>query len=711
MTLGSEPTGSAGQPEAAEDNASVTHSASAADTAASRDAAATTDTHEPSDTVLERFERWVRRAPGSRAVTAGPDSLTYGELEARANQLAHHLLDAGLPPGGLVAVGTDRQAELLVAVLAALKAGAAYTVIDVEAPHTGQRQLAAVRPFALLTHAAHQARLDGGRGLRVVRLGAEAAEIAARSTAPPARPASAWPAHERTAAYLFTGGAVPRPVPVSHARLLAAHDSWAEVAHPTPQDRHLITAGSAVTAFAAGWTKALCAGGSLVVPERAPWEPEAIRRAIDAEQVSVLHTDPAGAARLLLEGPVPRPAAPAGVPKARAAASAGPRALRLVTVTGDRLYLDEQAALQGRLRTGARLIGVYGPTETAGTGTRFELPQLSGPVDDPEQLCLLGTPFPGFRVDLRDGQVHLTPPDGGDAIPTGDLARLRSDGLLEFGGRLRDRITLAGRTLDPHRVESVIRGHEGVGGAIVSAVPGSAQVPRLVAYLVPPAADPSSPPGAGLPDAEALREHLADRLPAGERPRAVVRLRALPRTAAGQEDRDALPQPARPGAAHAGPRSSGKYGGAPHAGQQSLSCVLGCGSILLGGIAWGTTFALWPGSTDVTGVPQPWAFLFNVLYLFECLAFGLGVVFLFAGRARMPAQGHGRFLTKAAHLAIVYLLVAWWPQDNLYRLAAKHDWPRQAALVYTFNVPLMIAAAVVAYYVARRRTHHFDFGD
>lgn len=261
-------------------------------------------------------------------------------------------------------------------------------------------------------------------------------------------------------------------MPVSHARLLAAHDSWAEVIRPTPEDRHLITAGPALTAFAAGWTRALCSGGALVVPERAPWKPDKIRQAIDSDQVSVVHTDPVGAARLLLRDPGPAATTQPSVPRARREADPELRSLRLLTVTGARFHLDEQAALQDRLRTGVRLLNVYGLTETAGTGAWFELPQLPGPVDDPERFSLIGTPFPGCRVDLRDGEVRLAPPDGGDAIPTGDLARLRDDGLLEFGGRIRDRITVDGRTLDPHPLESVIRGHEGIGSALVAAVPG-----------------------------------------------------------------------------------------------------------------------------------------------------------------------------------------------------------------------------------------------
>ncbi|MFB7183079.1 AMP-binding protein [Streptomyces sp. NPDC056257] len=656
------------------------------------------------DTVLQRFEQWARDTPGAYALIAGPESLTYGQLDERADRLAHRLLASGLPPGGLVAVGTARQPELVVALLAALKAGGTYVVVDAETPLTGQRQLTAAEPFVLLTHLAHRAALDNGSGLKVIRLGAEPGAIAGQRGEPAEQPEAQAPALPpapapgRSAALLFTRATEPRAVPVSHGLLLAAHDSWAEVARLTPADRHLITAGTDVTAFAAGWTGALCSGGALVLPRRSPWKPEDIRAAVEDEHVTVLHTDPATALELLKgeEGP-----------------GTAYRSLRLLAVSGDRLYLDDQAALQVLLRPGARVLNVYGLAESAGTGAWFELPQLPRPLDDPEELSLLGTPFPGHRVEVRDGQIRLTPPGAGDAIPTGDLGLLREDGLLEFGGRLGDRITLpGGRSVHPYPIESAIRSHEGIGSVIVNGVDSARGPRRLVAYVAPPAGGSSVRPVTLLPDVEELRAHLSGKVPREETPRTVIRLRALPRNRAGREDRAALPLPVQP-AAKAVARSgstSGKYGAATAGEPFPASCAVGCGGGL-GFVAFILTNLFWPGSTDLTGVPQPWAFLFTVLYLFECAAFGLGVLFLFGGRARMRSRGRGRRITAAAHVAVSYLLLAWWPQDNLYRLAAKQDWSRQAALVYTFNVPLMIAAAVVAAYLVAKPADPFDFDE
>ncbi|WP_042802443.1 AMP-binding protein, partial [Streptomyces sp. C] len=453
-----------------------------------------------------------------------------------------------------------------------------------------------------------------------------------------------------------------------------------------------------------------CSGGALVLPETAAWLPGQVRRAVRKAEVSVVHTDPAGAADLLLaQGPPASDIAPF-----RLEPDAELRSLRLLAVSGDRLYLDEHSALQDRLRPGARVLNVYALTEAAGTGAWFELPQLPRPLDGPERISLLGTPFPGCRVRVHDGHLTVDPPGGGEAIATGDLGVLRPDGLLEFGGRAADRIEAGdGTRIDPYPLESEIRAHPAVGTALVNRVAVAGGGHRLVAYLSPPHGLPAEV----LPDTARLREHLKGKVPADAVPRAVVRMRALPRTRAGREDRTQVPQPPLLLAPVAGGRGGGKYGGvrtAGAAGSQEvlpLGSALGCGAPLLGLLALAFTSVIWPGSTDLTGVPNPWAALFWILYLCESLAFGAGVVFLFSGRGPMLAQRRGRGITAAAHLAIAYLLIAWWPQDNLYRLAAKQDWPRQAALVYAFNVPLMIAALVVAVYATRKPVSPFDFDD
>lgn len=604
-------------------------------------------------------EMRAREAPDQLAIVTERTTIAYRELDDRANRLARHLLATGLRAGETVAVVTGRMPEVVVAVLAALKAGGAYAVIDPHEPMDElARMLAAVRVGVVITDQEFRPRVaDSARG-RIVGLDADADVIAARSPDPLDTPSGS------PAAVLFTAGTTGsrRPVVVGHARLRAAYEAWAEVFQLVAADRHLVTAAPDTAEFAGGWTRALCSGGTLVLPRRpvgrGVWERPLTRG------TTVLDTDPANAAALL-DGHLPG-------------------TLRLVTLRGERLTVDEQVRLHSRLPPDARLINMYGTADVAGCGTWFETSQLVDPVPDPERVSIVGRPFPGCRVELHEGEIRLTPPDGGEAVPTGDLGLLRDDGLLVFRGRRAHRITAGGRTVDPYPAEAALASHPDIREAVVT----SGEDGGLVAYVVPrmPA----------LPRIADVRAHLAGVVPESEIPERVVLLGAPPRNRAGKVDRRALPLPASQAA------SAGGKGGRPLTRTEWLVALrwLVTSVSFLATIVFAGVF--WPGSTDLTGVPKPWAILFVGLYLAEGLAFAAGMGFLVGGRAQMLRQGHSPALTSVAHLAIVWLLVSWWPQDNFYRLAAKNDWPQQAALVYTFNVSLMIAAVIVAIYATRQ---------
>ncbi|WP_194236536.1 AMP-binding protein [Streptomyces phyllanthi] len=612
------------------------------------------------------FEAWARETPDRPAVVTRRAQLTYEVLDVRANRLARHLLNTGFDAGETVAVCISRLPDLLVAVVGVLKAGGAYTVIGPQQP-TGDigRLLERAGANTVLTYEQFRPSVDDGTGRLVVCLDTDAGLIDAHSPEPPSAPCGA------TAAVLFTAGTTgeARPFAAGHQRLRAAYGSWAEVFGLSPSDVHLVTAPTDTAAFTYGWIRALCSGGTLVLPEGEARP--ALRGLPFAGDVTVLDTDPVTAGSLL-EGSVPV-------------------GLRLVAVGGERLALDEQVRLQGRLAPGARLLNVYGPVEVAGCGTWFETHQLSGPVHEPGRFCLLGRPFPGSRAEVRKGEIWLTPPgglDGGEALPTGDAGTLREDGLLEFGGRLAHRVTVRGRTVDPHRAEAALATHPQIRESVITAVDEN----RLVAYVVPKALS-------ARPGADTIRTHLTGVVPDQEIPASVVTVRALPRNRAGKIDRAVLPLPAQRAASGG---VSGKGGGA-EPGPEGLLYGTGCAMLVVAlPLAAFLTDVFWPGSTDLTYVPAPWSWLFGGLYAAELLAFSVGLAFLFAGRPLMRRQGRSSGLTTAAHLAVVWLLVSWWPQDNFYRLAAKTDWERQAALVYVFNVPLMIAAVVVAVYVTRR---------
>jgi len=219
--------------------------------------------------------------------------------------------------------------------------------------------------------------------------------------------------------------------------------------------------------------------------------------------------------------------------------------------------------------------------------------------------------------------------------------------------------------------------------ARVEVVPGRTE---LIAYVV-------------TEEAVAPRE-FQDFLTAPRRvPKAFVPVASLPRTPDGKLNLAELPQPVQVR------RSSSGKGGThypsafwPPREQSAVGIGVLVLPVALAAFVLGKIF--WPNSTDLTGVPQPWAVLFSVLYVAECLAFGLGIGFLLFGRPAVQRLGRSPSHTTIAHLAISWLLVAWWPQDTAYRLAAKTDWPRQALLVYSFNITLMIAAAALVRFVA-----------
>ncbi|MGW0704581.1 AMP-binding protein [Streptomyces sp. NPDC002643] len=636
------------------------------------------------------FEAWARETPDRAAVVTRRDRMTYGALEAGANRLARYLLDTGLGPGDTVAVCVTRPPDLLVAVVGVLKAGAAYTVVGPRQP-TGDigRSLERAGAHTVLTHERFRPAVDDGTGRRVVCLDTDAALIDAHSPEPPEVTCGV------AAAVLFSAGTTgeARPVDAGHGRLRAAYEAWAEVFALRPTDAHLVTAPTDTAAFTYGWIRALGSGGTLVLPENeigpTLWGQSFV------ESVTVLDTDPL-MARVLLGGSVPE-------------------GLRMVAVGGERLALDEQVRLQRLLAPGARVLNVYGTVEAVGCGTWSEVGQLSGPVADAGRVSLLGRPFPGCRAEIREGEIWLTPPGGAEdgdaaptgdtrtrdgatptggagardgAVPTGDAGTLREDGLLEFGGRLGHRVRVRGRTVDPYRAEVALAADPEIREAAIIAV----EEDRLIAYVVP-----RSPTGA--PGVDTVRGRLTGLVPEREIPGAVVNMGVLPRNRAGRIDRRLLPLPAERSASGA---VSGKGGGVPLEPEGFLY-GMGCATLALGlPLAWSLTDVFWPGSTDLTLVPAPWSWLFRGLYAAELLAFCLGLAFLFAGRPLMARQGRSAGLTTAAHLAVVWLLVSWWPQDNFYRLAGKDDWERQAALVYAFNVPLMIAAVVVAVFVTRR---------
>lgn len=398
----------------------------------------------------------------------------------------------------------------------------------------------------------------------------------------------------------------------------------------------------------------------------------------------------------------------------------------------------ERVSLIGRPYPGSEVLVVDAAGRPLGPGVVGEI-QLSGAVVGRGYLGEPALTAARFHpVDARPGSPLC--------YRTGDAGRLREDGLVEYLGRL-DAVGGVEAVVELAELDGVLRSHPLVAeswAADIEPVPvegaraaatavGAARRPSVrVGYVVP--VEPGAPFDAGQ-----VRAYAVERLPAGCRPDVVVPLPALPRTRAGKVDRAGLPLPtARPldaagpgrkagvplgktrASALKGRSAAGKAGWRAVAAGSAVAGSAVAGSAVAGSAAAGSVAAaaprqrgwvrltlvfavlayvlaqvMWPGSTSTSGIAQPWAAFFHLLHLIEDLAFGLGVAFLLLGRPRLARFGRGPGRTTAAWLSISWLLAAWWPQDNLYRVTSASDYPAQVGLTYGFNVTLMIAAWVV----------------
>ncbi|MGW2377513.1 MULTISPECIES: amino acid adenylation domain-containing protein [Kitasatospora] len=674
--------------------------------------------------------RQARRAPQAVAVRCGEAELTYGELDARADRLAAVLARRGLAPGGRAAVALGRGTEVYVALLAVLKAGAAFVPVEPTAPDALLRHvLADAAPDLVLTEQRYRARLTDAAASEPVCVDEPAAPDG-EFEHPEVEPGD-------LACVFYTSGStgLPTGAMVEHRNLLAAYAGWREVYGLTAEDRILQTASLEFDVFTADWVRALCTGATLVVaPFNLTLDRTADLAALPAlvaeERITVMELNVRTARRLtaLLE-----------------AGGTGLPGVRLLTVGAEKWYLDEQLALQRLLGGSTRVLNVYGLAEATVDSTYFEV-RGAAAAEGAERVSLVGRPFPGTRVYVlgpnatpvapgRVGEIAVAgggltrgylnrpadtarrfvradfDPDG-RVLLTGDLGLLRADGVLEFVGRAATVVgplgaeratTVTTRVKAAARAEGVLRAHPAVREAAVVEVERTPGQRVLVGYAVPARGTPEGT------DGWSLTQYLLAELNGYSAPAAVIPVAELPRTRAGKLDRAALPLPAPP--RHTGPRSAkgggsrkggGKAGGG-RPGMLSEGEAMGCfaASIVLGGafFAWMFTDAFFASSTDVSAVPNAYQFGFELLYLCENLAFGAGVAFLVLGLPAVLRQGRSLRLSLLTWISVFWLLASWWPQDNLYRLTESTDWSRETIMVFVFNIPLMLAAVVVVVFL------------
>ncbi|MFP8961540.1 amino acid adenylation domain-containing protein [Streptomyces nanhaiensis] len=497
------------------------------------------------DTLPVLFERAAARFPDAPAVCSGGTVVSYRDLNARANRLARALVRRGAGPEHTVAVRLPPSADLVVALLAVAKSGAAAVPVDPEWPDERVRLiLADTSPVCVLTP-------DGpAAGPPVPEDGADLTDADRRA-----------PLTSAHAAYVIhTSGSTGRPkgVVVPHEGPVALlTDAAASLGF---DERDVWTLFHSCAFDFSVWELwgALVHGGRLVVvPRDVARSPRAFLDLLVRERVTVLNQTPSAFAALD-RADAEDPARGRGL------------ALRLLVFGGEALAPSSLRGWYRRHRPDSpALVNMYGITETTVHATRLDLTAAhTGRAGSP-----IGTALPGARIYVLDDRLRPVPPGttgelyvagwgvargylgrpgltaqrfvadpfgppGSRLYRSGDLARWTVDGTLEYLGRADDQVKVRGYRIEPAEVEAALSALPGVAGAAVTAVPDAAGgEPRLVGYVVP---DRGRPPE-GLPDR--LRRLLRARLPAHLVPAVLVPVDALPLTGNGKLDRAALPAP------------------------------------------------------------------------------------------------------------------------------------------------------------------------
>ncbi|MFJ9055025.1 amino acid adenylation domain-containing protein [Streptomyces sp. NPDC102409] len=504
----------------------------------------------PPTTLIGPIESRAARTPDATALVFGGTALTYEELNTRANRLARHLRTFGARPGAVVAVSVPRSVELVVSLLAVLKAGAAYLPLDPDYPE--QRLTYMLRdaaPVCAVTDRAGRLPEDTGTPLVVL----DGLDVSGYLWVNPSRPLT--PAHP--AYVIYTSGSTGRPkgVVVSHGAI-DNRLRWMQSAYGlTADDRVLQKTPSSFDVSVWEFFWPLRQGATLVVAEPGGHkDPAYLARLIREQSVTTCHFVPSMLQVFLTE------ANTEADPEADTCGS-----LRRVFCSGEALPRETADAF-GRGLPGVELHNLYGPTEAAVDVTFHACaPDATGPVpigrpvwntrlyvlDAALQPCPPGVPGELYLAgrQLADGYLNrpeltasrfVADPFGRPAqrmYRTGDLAHWTERGEVVYLGRTDDQVKLRGQRIELGEIETALTARDGVDAACALVREDRPGEQRLVGYVT------------GSADPVAVRASLARELPEHLVPAAVVALDAFPLSPNGKLDRRALPAPVFAGGA------------------------------------------------------------------------------------------------------------------------------------------------------------------
>ncbi|SPB17997.1 non-ribosomal peptide synthetase [Caballeronia novacaledonica] len=505
--------------------------------------------------VHRRFEAHAAAYPDDTALVFEGTHITYGELNARANRVAHALIARGIGPDDKVGVAVERSVDMIVALFGVLKAGAAYVPLDPAYPVARLAHMIEDSGIALLlTQHALRPNLPLPDASNVVEM--ETIEASPMQSGDPL----ATPHAQQLAYVIYTSGSTGKPkgVGISHAAFAGHVDVAIRFFGLTRADRVLQFATFNFDGFIEQLFPALCIGASVVLRGHRLWDSVTFHERLLADRITVADLTTAYWQVLVQDF------------TARGVTDFG--ALRRVHAGGEAMSL---AALKKWRAWPAladvKLLNTYGPTEAAVTASTFDC-SAANDIDALPAQVPIGVPLPGRAIHVLTPELTLAPvgvkgevaiggallargylnrpgltaarfiPDPFDArgtgarlYLTGDLARWNAAGELEYAGRIDHQVKIRGFRIELGEIEAALRAQPGVrdSAAAVREIGGE---PMLVGYVVPTPNDSDI-------DLHALRLALAAQLPAYIVPQRIVTLAALPLSPNGKLDLNALPLP------------------------------------------------------------------------------------------------------------------------------------------------------------------------